>query len=217
MRIIVAFNLLITIVLFPVLLLGQKPEGTIISRNIRVIDYKEKPNTPVFAIKSHLNVILYSAITKGWKGQKIAAYSDSSLTKVISEKELMVLGGYEETVTVYADPDNELNAYDTVIFNPYKPESVNRLIIVEDSIIGLSGQVLYDIISIAPLAEKRMMGAVIEEYPLFYVKFEEIAPIIKKEPFYSYENRDGKMSFYDYFSARLFKASLINKDYTTIR
>jgi len=192
-------------------------DGRIIQRKVSVIDFKNKENLIFFSPKTNLGVILYQAVTDGRQNQKVKAFADSALSIAMSIEEIRMSGSYYDTITVYPDPGDDISSYDTVLFNPYNPMTVKKFLIIEDSMADLSGQGFNKIIALAPIYEKTIHEVPINEYPLFYVRFDDIKSILSQEFYMSSSSMGIKQNMLDVFLQRMFKTSGYDKGYTLVR
>lgn len=195
----------------------NRNNDNLLGRNIKVIDYKNKENVAIFSPMNSLGKIIHEAVTTGRQNITINAFADSALKTKLSPAEITALGGIWDTIVIYPDPHDMEEYYDTVMYNPYNPASVNRFLIIEDSLYDQDGQLINRIHIIAPLYHETVMGVKIKEYPLYYVRFSDLIPILSRESFVSATNMSGKQSFLDLFSQRLFIPSYFDKDFIKLK
>ncbi|MFC2114585.1 hypothetical protein ACFLRI_04480 [Bacteroidota bacterium] len=181
--------------------------ATTIKRIVEVIDVEVNPNFYLNARTNPFNKIIYELATSTYQGEKITAYRDSSCKEQITADEILLKGRSEETITIYPDPDDPELQLDTTLIDLFRASSIVRYIIKMDSLILPDNLSAYKIIAIAPLYSVTMVGVLLKEPPLFWVKWEDLEELLKTIPFAGPLNVNGKMTYYDFFVNHMFSGS----------
>ncbi|MBC8342726.1 MAG: hypothetical protein H8E61_01930 [Bacteroidetes bacterium] len=189
----------------------ESNQGTVVERLLYVIDDRYKENLTLSASRNAFHEIIYQLATTGYKGKTISVFRDSSFQKSISPQDILELGKSEETISYAPDPEYPNDVVDTTIIDLFASSSISRYLILFDSISMPDGGSQYQPIAIAPLYSTSFQGVEIHEKTLFWAKWDDISPLLKTIPFFSAYNKNGRLSYYDYFLNRFFISSALNE------
>jgi gliding motility associated protien GldN len=179
----------------------------------RVIDTREKMNLIMKWPRNPLNKIVYEAATKGYGTAPINAFHSDSLTAVITAEDILKKGTSEESLTMVdpTDPDAE-RMIDTVIRNPFKIDDIKRFMIMEDWIFDKqTSQFFIRIIAIAPLFNMIESGMDLGEFPLFWVRWSDLRPILVNQEIFNRQNDAMRFSYDDFFDLRMFSSYIVKE------
>jgi gliding motility associated protien GldN len=179
----------------------------------RVIDTREKMNIIMNWPKSPFYKFIYDGVITGFGGAPIPAYKNDSLVSTYTAEEVLTRGAVEEVVQVYPDPENYPDWYiDSVIYSQFRPEDIIRYRIIEDWILDKQrGMFFPRIIAIAPLYRLEVEGQDLGEQALFYVKWDDLRPILTNQEVFNRHNDRSRLSFDDFFEHRLFSSYIVKE------
>jgi len=183
----------------------------------RVIDTREKQNLIMHWPRNAFYRVIYEAAIKGpnKEGGVQAWTSDSlSIGMAYSEDEILGRGG-QEFVTQVQDPnfpDDPYMVIDTVLQIPFEPEDIQKYRIMEDWIFDNSySDFRAVIIAIAPLFNQVASGIELGEVPLFWVKMDDLRPVLVNQELFNPFNDAARMSFDDWFEMRMFSSYIVKQ------
>lgn len=184
----------------------------------RVIDTREKQNLIMHWPRNAFYKIIYEAALKGpSKEGGVQAYTNGdSLDRgsIYTEDEIMTRGG-QEFVTQVQDPEFPDDPYmliDTVIQIEFEPESIKKYRILEDWIFDYNySDFRSRIIAIAPLFNQVASGIELGEVPLFWVKMDDLRPILVNQELFNPINDAARMSMDDWFEMRMFSSYIVKE------
>jgi len=183
----------------------------------RVIDTREKQNLIMHWPRNAFYRVIYEAAIKGpnKEGGVQAWTSDSlSIGQAYSEDEILARGGQEFVTQVQdpAFPDDPYMVIDTVLQIPFEPEDIKKYRIMEDWIFDNSySDFRAVIIAIAPLFNQVASGIELGEVPLFWVKMEDLRPVLVNQELFNPYNDAARMSFDDWFEMRMFSSYIVKE------
>lgn len=179
----------------------------------RVIDTREKKNLPLKWPKNSLNCILYEGVTTNATGSgPLAAYRNDSLFSEFTAEEVMEIGGKEENIPVYPDPDDPYYYYDSIVYTPYECTKIVKFRVMEDWVFDKQAGIFYArIIAIAPLYKPEIEGQELPEQTMFWLKWDELRPFLVNYEVFNRHNDAAKLTFYDFFEQRLFSSYIVKE------
>ncbi|MBI1305803.1 MAG: gliding motility protein GldN [Bacteroidetes bacterium] len=184
----------------------------------RVIDTREKQNLPMHWPKNPFYNIIYEAGIKqpGSEGY-VTPYSSDSLIMggILTPEEVKAKGTTEFITQVPADPNNPDDIYnlvDTTITVQFEPKQIKKYRIMEDWVFDYNYSDFRPIIkAIAPLYPLIVSGVDLGEVPLFWVRMEELRPILVNEEVFNPFNDAARLSFDDWFEMRMFSSYIVKE------
>jgi gliding motility associated protien GldN len=183
----------------------------------RVIDTREKQNLIMHWPRNAFYRIVWEAALKGpSKEGGIQVWTSDSLDigQSYTEDEISERGG-QEFVTQIQDPafpDDPYMLIDTVIKIPFEPQNIKKYRLMEDWIFDYNySDFRARIIAIAPLFNQIASGIELGEVPLFWVKMEDLRPILVNQELFNPINDAARMSFDDWFEMRMFSSYIVKE------
>ena len=179
----------------------------------RVIDSRQKQNKVLSWPRNPLNLLLWQSVTKGIAdlGQP-KAYANDSLSRFIS------VAGIKEkvadTINVpVEDPPNSGSFINKRVPNPFDPSSIDKYRIMEDWIFDAQHSDLRPrIIAIAPLYHVMSeSGLDLGEAELFWVKMDDLRPILAQQEIFNKYNDAARMSYDHWFQMRMFTSHIVKE------
>lgn len=179
----------------------------------RIIDSREKMNVIMKWPRSPFYRIIYESVTQGYGSAPITAYKNDSLISFYTAEEILKLGGEEEVIQIYPDPENYPDYYiDSTVINPFRPEKIIKYKIMEDYIFDKQRSMFYwRIIAIAPMYKPKVGGVELNEQEMFWVKWEDFRNILVSQEIFNRHNDAMRMNYLDWFEHRMF-TSYITKE-----
>lgn len=179
----------------------------------RVIDVREKQNLPMHWPKNPFYNIIYEAATKPDNPNgTVVAYTSDSLENggIYSPTEILGRGGYELITSVedeYGDP------IDTTIIVPFDQTELKKYRIMEDWIFDYNySDFRATIIAIAPqFMQVAGEGVELGEASLFWVKMDDLRPILVNQEIFNPYNDAARLSFDDWFEMRMFSSYIVKE------
>lgn len=183
----------------------------------RVVDTREKQNLPMHWPRNPFYNIIYEAAVKspGSEGA-LTPYSSDSLTlgSFYTQEEVLERGS-SEYVTQIQNPNNPEDPYDfidTTIRIEFLPNQIKKYRIMEDWVFDYNYSDFRPIIkAIAPLFNLTVSGAELGEIPLFWVRMEELRPILVNQEVFNPFNDAARLSFDDWFEMRMFSSYIVKE------
>jgi gliding motility associated protien GldN len=183
----------------------------------RIIDVREKQNLPMHWPRNPFYNVIYEAATKipGSEGS-VTPYTSDSLTlgSFYTEDEVKERGSSEYVTQVQNpnNPDDQYDFIDTTIRIDFMPNQIKKYRIMEDWVFDYSYSDFRPIIqAIAPLFNLTVSGAELGEIPLFWVRMEELRPILVNEEVFNAYNDAARLSFDDWFEMRMFSSYIVKE------
>jgi gliding motility associated protien GldN len=179
----------------------------------RIIDTREKQNLPMHWPKNPFYNIIYEAATKPDNPYgTVTAYTSDSLENggIYSQSQILERGGYELIMEV---EDEYGYPKDTTIIVPFEPDQIKKYRIMEDWVFDYNySDFRATIISIAPLfMQVAGEGVELGEAALFYVKMEDLRPILVNMEIFNPYNDAARLSFDDWFEMRMFSSYIVKE------
>lgn len=186
----------------------READAVYAQRVYRIIDSREKQNLAMNWPKYPLNRLLYEAVANG----DLTAYRNDSLESFYTPEEVMEIGGYEETVQIYPDPDDPYYYYDSVIYSPFDETKIIKYQLLEDWIFDKqSGLFSARIIALAPMYKPEVEGMELPEQPMFWVDWNEARQYLINYELFNRHNDAARLTYYDFFEMRMFSSYIIRE------
>ncbi|MBT8326783.1 MAG: gliding motility protein GldN [Bacteroidia bacterium] len=179
----------------------------------RVIDSRMKQNKDMAWPKNPLSHVIWTAVTKGYPDMdKPKAYQNDSLASTYSTKEIIEKGSIEEIVPIAINGDPNNIRYDTVN-TPFDPKEIVKFRMMEDWIFDANYSDLRPrIIAIAPIYKiKSQTGINLGEGELFWVKMDELRPILAQQQIFNKKNDAARLSYDQWFRMRQFSSHIVKE------
>lgn len=177
----------------------------------RVIDVREKQNKVMHWPRNPFYLIVWNAAMDG----ELTAYVNDSLTSIVTPEDILKQVSITTTVMV-PNPDNPNDPYDLVpqeVSEVYEPQKITKYRIMEDWIFDYNySDFRAQIIAIAPLWKPLTeSGIELGEVPLFWLKMDDLRPILANQEIFNSQNDAARMSFDHFFQMRMFNSYIVKE------
>jgi gliding motility associated protien GldN len=177
----------------------------------RVIDVREKQNKVMHWPRNPFYLIVWNAAMDG----AITAYVNDSLTSTILPDDILKQVSITSTVMI-PNPENPDDPYDLVpteVSEVYEPQKITKYRIMEDWIFDYNySDFRAQIIAIAPLWKPLTeSGIELGEVPLFWLKMDDLRPILANQEIFNSQNDASRMSFDHFFQMRMFNSYIVKE------
>ena len=182
----------------------------------RVIDTREKQNKVMHWPRNPFYLVIWNSVMEGIEGYApLTAYATDSLTRIVTPEDIMKNTSIETTVMV-PNPDNPDDPYDLIpeiVPITFEAESIEKYRIMEDWIFDFNySDFRARIIAIAPLYKPLTeSGIELGEQPLFWVKMDDLRPILAQQETFNAKNDAARMSFDHWFQMRQFNSYVVKE------
>ena len=182
----------------------------------RVIDTREKQNKVMHWPRNPFYLVIWNAVMEGVEGfTPITAYATDSLTRIVTPEDIMKNTSIESTVMI-PNPDNPEDPYDlieTIIPIVFEPQDIEKYRIMEDWIFDYNySDFRARIIAIAPLYRPLTeSGIELGEQPLYWVKMDDLRPILAQQETFNAKNDAARLSFDNWFQMRQFNSYIVKE------
>ena len=181
----------------------------------RIVDTREKKNLVLNWPQNPLNKLVYTLLLQTGDTKapgKLKAFSTDSLIKPMAVDAVKKIGGFCETIQVPIDPNDPYNTRDSTVCTPFDYSQIKRWQIDELWVFDKQrGMFFARIIDIAPLYVPNINGTTLPEQPMFYIKYEDLRPVLVNQEVFNRGNDAHRLSFYDFFEQRLFASYIIKQ------
>ncbi|MEY2924273.1 MAG: hypothetical protein RLZZ337_821 [Bacteroidota bacterium] len=177
----------------------------------RVIDVREKQNKVMHWPRNPFYLIVWNAAMDG----EVTAYVNDSLTSIVTPEDILKQVSITTTVMV-PNPDNPDDPYDLVpteVSEVYEPKKITKYRIMEDWIFDYNySDFRAQIIAIAPLWKPLTeSGIELGEVPMFWLKMDDLRPILANQEIFNSQNDAARMSFDHFFQMRMFNSYIVKE------
>jgi len=177
----------------------------------RVIDVREKQNKVMHWPRNPFYLIVWNAAMDG----EVAAYVNDSPPSVVKPEDILKQVSITSTVMI-PNPDNPDDPYDLVpteVSEVYQPQKITKYRIMEDWIFDYNySDFRAQIIAIAPLWKPLTeSGIELGEVPLFWLKMDDLRPILANQEIFNVANDASRMSFDHFFQMRMFNSYIVKE------
>jgi gliding motility associated protien GldN len=179
----------------------------------RIIDGRQKQNKDITWPRNSLSQVLMRAVTTGYPEiAKPKAYANDSLIRFLTKTEIEEKGGLEYTFRLESPPGSG-NFIDTTVLEALSLEKITKFRIMEDWIFDAQHSDLKPrIIAIAPLYTMvSETGVDLGEAALFWVKMDEIRPILAQQEIFNSRNDAARLSYDHWFNMRQFTSYIVKE------
>ena len=176
----------------------------------RVIDTRQKQNKLMTWPRSPFAKVLHENVLEG----NLTPYTNDSLSSIFTPEEVDKRGALEEMVTIQDPeyPDDPYALIDTTISTPFNWQDIVKWRIMEDWIFDAKySDFRPRIIAIAPMYKPIFGGVELNEQPMYWVKMEELRPIIVNPDIFNYYNDAQRLSYDDFFNLRMFASYIVKE------
>ncbi|MCC6721444.1 MAG: gliding motility protein GldN [Bacteroidia bacterium] len=176
----------------------------------RVIDVREKMNKVMDWPRSPFYKVIHDNVMTG----KLKPFRNDSLSSIFTPEEILKRGTREFTTTVQdpAFPDDPSMTKDSTIIIPFDPSTIKKYRIMEDWIFDHNySDFRAKIIAIAPLFKPIFAGVELGEQPVYWVKMDDLRPIIVNIELFNSMNDAARLSFDDFFQMRMFSSYIVKE------
>jgi gliding motility associated protien GldN len=173
----------------------------------RVIDVREKVNKIMDWPRSPFYRIIHDNVMNS----KLTAYQNDSLKSFFTSEEVL-RRGTREIVTQVVDRNDPDNTVDTSVIIPFDPRDIKKYRIMEDWIFDHNySDFRAKIIAIAPLYKPIFAGVELGEQPIYWVKMDDIRPILVNVELFNPFNDAARLSYDDFFQMRMFSSYIVKE------
>jgi gliding motility associated protien GldN len=156
----------------------------------------------------------YRVIHDNVMNGKLKPYRNDSLSSIYTPEEILKRGTREFTTTVQDPnyPDDPSATKDTTIVINFDASTIKKYRIMEDWIFDHNySDFRAKIIAIAPLFKPIFAGVELGEQPIYWVKMEELRPIIVNVELFNTMNDAARLSYDDFFQMRMFSSYIVKE------
>ena len=177
----------------------------------RIIDVREKQNKVMHWPRNPFYLIVWNAAMDG----EVTAYVNDSLTSIVTPEDILKQVSITTTVMI-PNPENPDDPYDLVpteVSEVYEPQKITKYRIMEDWIFDYNySDFRAQIIAIAPLWKPLTeSGIELGEVPLFWLKMDDLRPIMANQEIFNSQNDAARMSFDHFFQMRMFNSYIVKE------
>lgn len=182
----------------------------------RVIDTREKQNKVMHWPRNPFYLIIWNSVMQGVEGfTPVAAYATDSLDRRVTPEEINKNTSIHTTQWV-PNPENPDDPYDLVevpLDIEFNPEDIEKYRIMEDWIFDYNySDFRARIIAIAPLYRPLTeSGIELGEQPLYWVKMDDLRPILAQQETFNSKNDAARLSFDHWFQMRQFNSYIVKE------
>ena len=183
----------------------------------RVIDTREKQNKPMQWPRNPLSKVIWDAVFEGFENfPPIPAYMSDSLKTQISTAGILEICTLE-IPTMVPDPDypNDPTALiQIMVKETLDPMTdIRKFRVMEDWVFdGKYSDFRPRIIAIAPMhIPKTESGIPLPEQPLFWLKWEDLRPVLSQQEVFNPKNDVARLSFDHFFEMRMFSSFIVKE------
>lgn len=176
----------------------------------RVLDTREKKNKIMAWPRSPFYKLIYENVMNG----KLTPYKDYSLDSIYTPEDVLKLGTVSENATIQDPmfPDDPYALIDTTIVIPFEPSYIVKYRIMEDWIFDAKySDLKCRIICLAPLYKPVFAGIEVGEQAMYWIKFEELRPLMVKTEVFNPYNDAARLSYDDFFEMRMFSSYIVKE------
>ena len=173
----------------------------------RVIDVREKMNKIMDWPRSPFYRVIHDNVMKG----VLKPFRNDSLTSIYTPEEILKRGT-RDFVTQVENPLDPDNPIDSTVTIPFDPASIKKYRIMEDWIFDHNySDFRAKIIAIAPLFKPIFAGVELGEQPIYWVKMDDLRPIIVNVELFNADNDAARLSYDDFFQMRQFSSYIVKE------
>ena len=182
----------------------------------RVVDSRMNQNKDLAWPRNPLNQILWQAVTDGFPDLgKAKAYASDSLSSTLTKAQLLKKTT-KKYLTWVPNPANPTDPNDLIQIPVEEPLEVSTLLkfrIMEDWIFDAKySDFIPRIIAIAPIYQMiSESGVNLGEHPLFWVKMDELRPILAQQEIFNKRNDAARLSYDHWFRMRMFASHIVKE------
>jgi gliding motility associated protien GldN len=177
----------------------------------RDIDTRQKMNRILTWPKNPLSQWIHQFAIDG----KVKAYTNDSLFAWMHPEDAKKRGGREYTLQVpnpFGDPDDPFDTIDTLIVEEFEHYKIVKYRLLEDWYFDHKHSVFKPrIMAIAPLFMLEFGGVEIGEQPMFWLRYDELRPLLKNLELFNNENDAARLSYDHFFEYRLFDSYIVKQ------
>ncbi len=170
----------------------------------RIIDTREKQNLALNWPKNSLKQVLINAILN----HEVRAYFTDSFSTPIPDTTFVNIGQscrIEEIICPGSDDPADI--CDTLICDPLDYDKLLKWKVIEQWYFDKEqGRMIPRIIGMALMYRPVVAGLELPETPMFWVKYNEVRPILAKNKIFNPKNEHASISYDHFFNARKFSS-----------
>ncbi|MBX2986208.1 MAG: gliding motility protein GldN [Bacteroidia bacterium] len=177
----------------------------------RIIDCRQKMNKILEWPKNPLYQYIYGYAIDG----TLKAYNNDSLYSWMTPEHAQTLGSKEYTIQVpnpLGDPDDPFDVIDSTIREKFEAYKIKKYMLLEDWYFDHKHSVFKPrIMAIAPMYMLEFGGVEVGEQPMFWLKMDDLRPLIKNLEVFNSENDASRISYDHFFQFRLFDSYIVKQ------
>lgn len=177
----------------------------------RIIDTRQKMNRILVWPKNPLNKWIYQFAIDG----NVKAYKNDSLYSWSHPEEVKKFGSNTYTIDVpnpEGDPDDPFDVIPEEITEPFEDYKIEKYMLLEDWFFDHKHSVFKPrILAIAPMYVLEFGGVEVGEYPMFWLKMDDLRPLLKNLELFNVENDAARVSYDHFFQYRMFDSYIIKE------
>ena len=151
--------------------------------------------------------VIHDNVMKG----VLKPFRNDSLTSIYTPEEILKRGT-RDFVTQVENPLDPDNPIDSTVTIPFDPASIKKYRIMEDWIFDHNySDFRAKIIAIAPLFKPIFAGVELGEQPIYWVKMDDLRPIIVNVELFNADNDAARLSYDDFFQMRQFSSYIVKE------
>lgn len=178
-------------------------------RVIREIDPRQKVNKGLTWPQNHFSNVLFMAVTDS----QVTAYKNNLFTDYY-DYEFVADSLHIKCEWIDVEDSLYPGTYYTIeiCYNVMADLFYEKFWVMEDWVFDYERGVLEPrIIAIAPIHYPEIAGVSLGAQPLYWVKMEDLRPVIAKEEMFTTDNKAARLSFDDFFQMRLFDSYVVKE------
>jgi gliding motility associated protien GldN len=177
----------------------------------RMIDVRQRMNKILEWPKNPLSQYVHGYAIDG----QVKAYNNDSLYSWMTPEQAQKVGSREYTIEVpnpLGDPNDPFDVVDSLINETFEHYKIRKYMLLEDWIFDHRHSVFKPrIMAIAPMYILEFGGVEVGEQPMFWLKMEELRPLLKNLELFNTANDAARLSYDHFFEYRLFDSYIVKE------
>lgn len=177
----------------------------------RMIDVRQRMNKILEWPKAPLSQYIHGYAIDG----KVKAYTNDSLFTWMTPEQAQKIGAREYTIEIpnpYGDPNDPFDVIDSLINETFEHYKIRKYMLLEDWIFDHRHSVFKPrVMAIAPMFVLEFGGVEVGEQPMFWLKMEELRPLLKNLELFNTANDASRLSYDHFFEYRLFDSYIVKE------
>lgn len=177
----------------------------------RVIDTRQRMNNLLNWPKNPLHQYIHGFAIDGL----VKPYVNDSLYSWMSAEDAKKVGSNTYSIEVPnpdGDPDDPFDVIIEEVTDPFESYKITKYMLLEDWFFDHKHSVMKPrILAIAPLYMLQFGGQDIGEVPMFWIKMEELRPLLVNLELFNTQNDATRMSYDHFFQYRMFDSYIVKE------